>query len=1299
MAKQFPDRPAVEIPSGIKDRKKHSISYGRMWDKVNALAHQMRPYIADECVVAILLPRSSTDLYLAQLGVLKSGAAYVCIDQSFPDEQIEFIIKDCNAVALITDEAGLSRVKKLKYTIPQAINITTLSKEVPLQILSPPWLTPKSLAYIIYTSGTTGNPKGVMIEHASITNLVKADIEAFGLTHDDRVGQSSSPAYDSSVEETWLAFASGATLVVMDEEAVRMGPDLIPWLEHERISVLCPTPTLLRSMGGQALKPILPDLRLLYVGGEALPHELVEIWSKGRRLVNGYGPTECTVTALQGDIIDGGAVTIGRPIRGATAWVLDSNKNVVPHGQLGELCIGGQCLARGYLNHKEVTEDKFIRRPRFGRIYRTGDWVRRLADGSFVFHGRIDGQVKLRGYRIELEAIENSIMRHGEINHAACYIQETDGRKNLVALVIPKNSKIPPQWNEIKKFLGRTLPSYMIPSRLGIISEIPKTIGGKIDRKKLPEMEFIFHARSGPMEAPRNRLEKKIQEGFKKILNLSDISINRDFFNDLGGDSLSAALLISLFREDPETNYITVRDLYENRSVSKLSQRVKAEDHKRTAANRHPKHSSKKLLIATLVQVLCLGLGLMISGPVVYLLGFHIVPMIAGAMGVHTLLVLSPIILFMSLVPYTMITVILAVVIKKLLIGTYRPIMAPAWGGFYLRNWLVCKIVRTIPWSILTGTEFQNIILRLLGAKIGRRVHIHRGVNLSEGGWDLLKIGNDVTISQDASLQLVDLQNGSMVIGPVVLGDGVTVETRACAGPNTCMEKDASLTAMSFLPAGHRLQKGLRADGIPAQSAGFSSPNVNPPKQRRIFSPVTHGILMIGAYQGIQCALTSIVFFFTVISMDGLGFDPENIIVSLLDLNLNLRQFFVAIIFLSLQLPLLLVLKAYTIRTMGRVRQGLIRRWSMDYIPIWIKTGMVESAGKWLSGSLFWPTWLRCAGMKVGNGCEISTIIDVVPELIDIGNACFLADGIYLGGPYLHRGCVTLSKIKLDNDTFIGNHVVIQGRQQLPKDILIGVCTVADDKIMHAKSAWFGRPAFRLPRKKRTYDRRFTHDPPFIRYFNRLLWETLRFILPLILIVLASGWVSALVYCERFFSKPYFILLVIPMLNLCVPLLNGLMVLILKWVLLGRVRPGEHPLWSCWCSRWDFLYVAWGVCAGNSLSPLQGTLLVTWYLRAMGAKIGRGVLLNNLFTQVVDPDMLTFEDGATVSCMFQAHTFEDRILKIDRVSIHRQATVGENSVVLYGASIGENTYVAPSSVVMKYERLMPYRDYAGIPTR
>jgi non-ribosomal peptide synthetase-like protein len=290
--------------------------------------------------------------------------------------------------------------------------------------------------------------------------------------------------------------------------------------------------------------------------------------------------------------------------------------------------------------------------------------------------------------------------------------------------------------------------------------------------------------------------------------------------------------------------------------------------------------------------------------------------------------------------------------------------------------------------------------------------------------------------------------------------------------------------------------------------------------------------------------------------------------------------------------------------------------------------------------------------------------------------------------------------VRLGRNTFLGNHALIAAGQELPDGVLLGVCTVADAREVREGTSWFGRPAFDLPKREVIEcDRSLTYEPTWFRWTCRLGWELARFALPLAPAVLGLVWLALLVRAEQAFTAPVLLFGVLPALEFGFLASLSLLVLGAKWLLLGRVRPAQHPLYSSWCSRWDFLYVVWDYCGLGPLTVLEGTLWLNHYLRAMGMRIGRGVVLGPGFAHVVDPDMLDFEDGATVCCQFQAHTFEDRVLKIDQVAIRRHATVGHLAVVLYGADIGEYAHVAPLSVVMKRERIASHETCAGCPTQ
>ena len=1303
-ARRWPMNPAIETPPSFVRPQRRVITYADLRRKADALSNLLREFVKEECVVAILLPRDSEHLYLAQLAVLKAGAAYTCIDPSFPDAQVLNVLEDSQAVAVLTDHTGATRTHRVKPDMDFALDVRAWADTVegPVEPLPPAsWLTPRSLAYIIYTSGTTGRPKGVMIEHGSIASLIRGDLQELDISPCDRVGQVSSSAFDSSVEETWTALTTGATLVVMSDETTHLGPDLVPWMRRERITVFGPTPTFLRTTGCQNPAKELPDLRLIYTGGEALPRDVVDRWSHGRCLINGYGPTECTVTATRARLEPGDPITIGRPVPGLDAWVLNDKLEEVADGEQGELCLGGIGLARGYMNEPELTARKFPTHPRLGRIYRTGDLVHRDADGNLFCHGRIDTQVKIRGFRIELEAIESCLAECAGVREAGCRIQGEGAQQKIAAFIVPVNAAAPPSFDDLKNSLRKALPEHMVPALFGMLGKLPVRVSGKLNRTELPVLEVHAPEHNGQVLAPRTLAEEKLASAFRSILKVAEpISVDDDFFNGLGGDSLLAAQLISKLRDDPATASLTVRDLYETRNVAELAKRIPVGAGSACSAQEAVARPIGRPVLATLIQSAWLLMGLLLGAPIAYGLAFYLLPYLTESFGLVSLLLLTPAVYIVGLVGYVVGTAALAVVTKKILIGRYLPTRAPVWGSFYVRNWIVQHTFRLIPWRMLEGTVYQLAILRALGARIGKRVHIHRGVNLAQGGWDLLDIGDDVTLSQDATICLVEFEDGQIVIGPITIGNGCTLDVRAGLAGHTTMEPESYLTPLSFLMRGGRISAGERWHGIPAKPAGQAPARPALACDERELPPALHGLAMgLGrAAVTLFVNLPTILLLFAFATLTGL--DVEGAMEWLFDSSVGFAGFSFAIAITLLHVPLTLVFSMIAIRLLGRVPEGVVSRWSLAYVRVWLKTTLVESANGWLLGSLFWPVWLRGAGMKIGRGCEMSSIIDTIPELVEVGDGSFFADGIYLGGPRVHRGTVTLAMVRMGKEIFLGNNVLIAGGQTIPDGVLLGISTVADDTQLRPGTSWFGHPPFELPKREIVEcDRNLTHTPMWLRFMSRLFWDCLRFALPLVPLTLVIVWFKLLVVAETV-ELPFPVLLfgVVPALDFGVVAGLCLFGLTLKWALLGRVKPGVHPLWSCWCSRWEFHYIAWDLYVNGPLSALEGTLLLNWFLRLMGMKIGRNVVLGSGFAATIDHDMLELADGATVSCMFQAHTFEDRVLKIGTVQIRKDATVGLAAVVLYGADIGERTYVAPHSVVMKHEKLLPHCNYVGAPT-
>jgi non-ribosomal peptide synthetase-like protein len=1288
VAARHPDRVAIDVPPNAPARPRRiRVTYRDLAARADRVAAQLAAVARPDAVVAVYHPRHSPDLYAAQLGVLKAGAAYTCLDPSFPDDHARRVIAD--AVALVTDAAGLEWARRLGVGCP----VVTPGGGVPRASPGRDGGDPSRLAYVIYTSGTTGTPKGVMIEHAGVVNLVEANVREFALTPDDRVAQCSSPAYDSSVEETWLAFAAGATLVPLDDETVRLGPDLVVWLRTERVSVLCPPPTLLLATGCEDPAAALPGLRLLYVGGEPLPQAVADRWARGRRMVNGYGPTECTVTVVRGPVTPGSPVTIGTPVAGHRAWVVNDDLDEVPPGEEGELCVGGPGLARGYRGLGELTAAKFPVHPRLGRVFRTGDAARRTPAGDLVHLGRLDGQVKLRGHRVELAAIEAVLARCPGVRAAGCRVQGEGPHRVIAAHVVPAAAGAPPAAAALREELRRQLPPYMVPGLFGFLDRLPTQVGGKLDRAALPTLAGPTLA--GPTAAPPpDGPAGDAARAFAAALGLpGGVGRDDDFFLDLGGDSLRAVTAVLALR-GLGYGSVAVRNLYDTRTPGRLAGRLrKARPEPEPRVAVEAASGRESVVGCTAVQSAWLLTALVTTGGFGYVLAAEALPAAAATLGLTRALLAVPLVVMLGQLLSLPATLALAVATKWLLVGRYRPGRFPVWGMTYARHWVVTRTARLVPWGLVEGTVFTSALLRALGARVGRRVYIHAGVDLTGGGWDLLTLGDGVTVGPDARLSPVELADGHVVVGPVTVGDGGTLAARSGVSPGGAVGRNGFLTALSWLPPGASIPAGERWDGVPAAAAGPTPP---PPAVTGGASlpPVVHGLLVVG---GRCLAPLAAAVALLAVAAAVPDFDARTS-AWLAAPELSWAGVVTTVGFVVAAGPASLVVVGLATRLAGRVQPGVVGLWSVAALRVEFKTGAVDAANRWLSGALLWPWWLRLAGMRVGRGCEISTLIDAVPETVTLGDGCFLTDGIYLGCPVRHGGTLTVAATALGRGTFVGNQAVVPAGHSWPAGLFVGVSTPADHAQARPGSAWFGHPPMELPRREvATAARRDTQAPGLWPVARRLFWEALRFALPVVPLAAGVGWYWCVTTAPGGVAAK--LLVVAPLATLATGAGLAAAGIGVKWAVVGRVRPGQHALWSGWCSRWDFMYVAWGYLAQPPASALEGTLMLNALLRLTGMHIGRRVIMAGGSSQVVDPDMLTIEDGATVSADFQAHTFEDRVLKIGRVRVGSGATAGPHAVVLYGADIEEWAVVAPHSVVMKGDVLGAGGNYAGCPTK
>jgi len=564
-AARAPDAPAVACGP-------NRLTYRELNRRADRLANALRRRGARPGVLVVVFADRSVEMVIGLLAVLKAGAAYVPLDPAYPRDRLAFMLADTAAPLLLTQESLLERLPR-----GQA-RVLCLDRDAELwggESADPPprGPCPDDLAYVIYTSGSTGRPKGVEIRHRSLNNLVAWHQRVYQVTPQDRATQLASPAFDASVWELWPYLAAGASVHIPDEET-RTSPDrLIRWLASERITLsFLPTP-----LAEAVLAEPLPDglvLRALLTGGDRLHR------APGKplpfRLFNNYGPTENTVVSTWTEVLaqpkSSGPPPIGRPIDNTQAYLLDGHLRPVPIGVPGELYVGGISLARGYLNRPELTAEKFIINPFDAsgstRLYRTGDLCRYRPDGHVDFLGRIDDQVKVRGFRIEPGEIETVLRQHPAVAGAAVVTREAaPGERRLVAYVVPAGS--PPSVSELRSRLQQQLPDYMVPSLFGFLEALPLTPSGKVDRRALPDPESLRSNTPEEHVPPRDELEAALARLWAERLRAERVSVEAGFF-ELGGDSILAAMLINRV-QSLMGQYVPVSAIFEAPTVARFA--------------------------------------------------------------------------------------------------------------------------------------------------------------------------------------------------------------------------------------------------------------------------------------------------------------------------------------------------------------------------------------------------------------------------------------------------------------------------------------------------------------------------------------------------------------------------------------------------------------------------------------------------------------------------------------------------------------------------------------------------------
>ena len=561
-----PSKLAVRGPDAV-------LNYGELSARADLLARMLRHLgvkpgdLVGQCV------ERSASLVVAALAIVRAGAGYVAVDPMYPAERVQWMLDDSGATAVVSDVSTAARLggygDRPALVVAGGGELSDESDRDCDEALPGPPL-PTDPAYVVYTSGSTGRPKGVLVEHASLANLVEWHRAAFALHADDRCTQISSPGFDAAVWEIWPSLSVGASIHVVPEY-LRTDPiRLRDWLVTEGITVtFLPTPVAEGAIGLDW-----PDdgaLRYMLTGGDALTRRPRP--DLGFTVVNNYGLSETTVVATSGAVAPGGdgAPSIGRPIAGVVADVVDERLQPVEPGGDGELVLGGVAIARGYLNRPELNAERFIDGPK-GRRYRTGDRVRVRANGEIEFLGRLDDQLSIRGFRVEPGEIAAALNSHPAIEASvAVGVGRSSSERRLVAYLVASDGERPHS-DELAGFLGDSLPDYMVPSGFVWLDQLPLTEHGKIDRDALPA-PVVDGTGGGPAESrPVTRVEAGTAFVVAELLDIEEIGLNENFFL-LGGHSMLGAQLIirleAMFRVE-----ISLRYLFDHPTLAEIAAEV-----------------------------------------------------------------------------------------------------------------------------------------------------------------------------------------------------------------------------------------------------------------------------------------------------------------------------------------------------------------------------------------------------------------------------------------------------------------------------------------------------------------------------------------------------------------------------------------------------------------------------------------------------------------------------------------------------------------------------------------------------
>jgi non-ribosomal peptide synthetase-like protein len=1341
-AQRFPNFPALQIP-----HTGESLTYAELDARAEKIAAALSPFLTGpDQVVAVAMSQDNWQIVASHLGVLKAGGTLMFLDTTLPDAVITHMLNDAQPVVIVT--LGQDKFRDLP-----TIDVLTLPERLPRRE-PPSWLDDPTqrLATIFYTSGTTGMPKGVECPHAGYVNLALSYADYFDLLPGmDATSLTSSLGYDGSISEMYSAWVSGCAVVLLTKEQIRSGPDLVPILREAEVTVLFCPPVLLSTLTPTPEVDLpYPLCRYIVPAGEAFPAALVEPWTRGRRqIINTYGPTECSTDTSRQSLRPGEPITIGSPFPNVTYAILEVGQlRPLPHGEVGELCIGGVHVARGYRNLPDQTAQKFITHPQLGRLYRTGDKCKIDIQRQRVhFLGRIDAQLKVRGHRVEAQAVEDILQtQFGEIEAAVldyqnealvAFVAAPSVCKEEISVVAPA----PVEWAaRVTATLAKQLPEPSVPSRIFVVEKFAlKPVSGKIDRGSLPNLSQILRnaepttdgkdiANKETAKAKPKDADASMDPRCEEVLAICRAVFERplgldDGFVEAGGHSITIAQLAQ--RLQAAGWMVSVRALLSDCNTARLiANRPRVDQHVSKIPStplvsdencvKRDEAAAEVLAVGyfTTLQILFV-IFLYSPGLVAVLtvLGFADVERFFGAPYFWELMILSSVAYLFALV--TPFAALLWVMMIKSFMGgdSYKnnvtPGVYPKWSRMHLRIWCIGRMENMV--VVLMATMFRSaplmaFALRQLGATVGHNLQYGTNVNLS-GPLDLITIEDDVAIQTGAYIHASRWSGQNLHVGPIRIESGCKIGMQAAITCDVTVGRGTWITP--FTPILNDVGSHEMWEGCPAHLTGRIVELKRTADICRYAHPIwlletLNVVMQVSLFLLLNVAPTTAIFLFvrrftfagrTDLSDAYFNATPLFEIVWRLGLDAFITTW-VAIVVISLLGCLFIRFTAAS--------PGIYPSHGLKAALLIYRMHMMNSIQRLWGWTITGQYMRALAGMRFSRvgASECDLMFNLIPEVATADAGVFWSNGCFTNMLDCDAQHFQLRQLDMPRNFFSGNNSVAE-HGRLPSNFLLGVSTPVSDvqfrqqmrSRLGEQIIVAGNPPVKFASASVEPENKTNLRPGFPIFLTRVFLNDL---FSMGTLPITEGLILVVLYvCLLRLNEHPVINAIIAAILTEVGLV--LLCVAIKKFLVGKEWGADHatPFWSWRHFAYFFAQDCYFVWCRNAMGLLTGTILANSILRWMGCQIGRRTIIVAPL-QCFDWNAVSFGKDCVIDGHPQFHTFENMTLKVKRTQIQDGCAVGIGSTVMGGAVIERDTTILPLSLVLK-EMNLPSATYGGSP--